>query len=341
MSRLSVAIVMIDALLLHFGTKQPHNNTLKMTHQISKVFGLSPLGRSALFMAAGRAAESNKHKNERAFYDPYAHLFATSDDCKGNKYLNKMSKYAVAYIKHRTLYIDNHLTNIINKFNNEQIDIVILGVGCDTRSYRMNAIKNNPNITVYELDLMDVIKYRHNILIQQNNAQKQTKAKVVSIAVDFRKNEWMNTLINKGYNKNNNCNIWIAEGLFPFLKKQEINNLLENIHENGSNQNMDTQHHKHWLIGNFLNKNTKLQSKLNKLNKENNNTTCKTGFTRPHLLLNSHKYSHWEIKPIGSLNKNIKTYQQYLDAINSQNNDTSTHLKADHFAKSFMFCASK
>merc|ERR1712154_302394 len=127
-------------------------------------------------------------------------------------------------------------------------------------------------------------------------------------------------------------------GLFPFLKKQEINNLLEHIHENGSNQNMDTQHHKHWLIGNFLNKNTKLQSKLNKLNKENNNTTCKTGFTRPHLLLNSHKYLHWEIKPIGSLNKNIKTYQQYLDAINSQNNDTSTHLKADHFAKSFMFC---
>ena len=302
--------------------------------EIKSGFELSPLGRSALFMAAGRAVESNKHKNQRAFYDPYAHLFS---DSLGNKYLNKMSKYAVSYIKFRTLYIDNHIKNIIKKIdNNDDIEIVILGVGCDTRSYRMDEIINNPNISVYELDLMDVIEYRYNILIKQNNAQKQIKAKIIPIDVDFRNNEWMNKLVNCGYNKNN-YNIWIAEGLFPFLKKQEINNLLENI---GSNFCVKGNN-KHWMIGNFLNKNTMLQSKLNKLNKQNGDTTCKTGYKRPHSLLEKYGYSQYEIKPIGSLNKKIKTYQQYLECINEHDNNPQSNVKADHFAKSFMFLSSK
>merc|ERR1712032_1583544 len=111
----------------------------------SNVFNLSPLGRSALFMAAGRAIESKKNENDRAFYDPFAHLFASSNGSKGNKYLKKMSKYAVNYIKHRTLYIDNHLTKIIQQSHTQKIDVVFIGIGCDTRAYRMDIISQNPN----------------------------------------------------------------------------------------------------------------------------------------------------------------------------------------------------
>eukprot|EP01084_Bolivina_argentea_P095896 172397_1 len=307
-----------------------------MAQQIIKPFNLSPLGRSALFMAAGRAVESKKPQNERAFYDPYAHLFA---DSMGTKYLKKMSKYAVSYIKYRTLYIDNHIKNILNMYDNQNIEIIFLGIGCDTRSYRMDIINHNQNITVYELDLKDIIDYRYNILIKQNNTK--SKCKIIPIAVDFRNNEWINKLLDKGYNKNN-CNIWIAEGLFPFLKKQEINNLLETIHKYCYIQSDNyKEKYRHWMIGNFLNKNTMLQSKLNKLNKQNGDTTCKTGYKRPHVLLENYGYVQWEIKPIGSLNKNIKTYQQYIDCISKQETNTTTHIKADHFAKSFMFCASK
>eukprot|EP01083_Nonionella_stella_P045820 122832_1 len=337
----SEALALIDNLLKHFSNRyQTHNNPInrKMTQQISKIFSLSPLGRSALFMAAGRAIESHKPKNERLFYDPYAHLFA---DSMGSKYLKKMSKYAVSYIKYRTLYIDDHITTIVNKFKNEKIEIVCLGVGCDARSYRLESITNNPNITVYELDLMDVIQYRRSVLIEQNNAQSQCK--VIPIAVDFRNNNWINELLNFGYDKRH-CNIWIAEGLFPFLKRQEINSLFDNINQFCYTESSD-HHHKHWMIGNFLNRNTMLQSKLNKLNKQRGDTTCKTGYKRPHKLLDQHGYNDWDIKPIGSLNKNIKTYQQYLDCV-AQNDaqsqtDKSVHIKADHFAKSFMFCASK
>ena len=171
-------------------------------------------------------------------------------------------------------------------------------------------------------------------MIKQNNAHKQTKAKIIPIAVDFRNSEWIKKLIDKGYNKHN-CNIWIAEGLFPWLSKSANQELFENIHSNCCIEG------KHWMIGNFLNKNTMLQSKLNKLNKQNGDTCCKTGYKEPHLLLEKYGYSQYDIKPIGSLNKNIKTYQQYLDAIQEQNNQNTKHIKADHFAKSFMFYASK
>ena len=79
------------------------------------ILTLSPLCRSVLFMAAGRAVESIKMDMKEHFMI-HIHLFA---DSLGTKYLNKMSKYAVSYIKFRALFVDNHITNIINKFNDQ------------------------------------------------------------------------------------------------------------------------------------------------------------------------------------------------------------------------------
>merc|ERR1712157_477367 len=105
-----------------------------------------------------------------------------------------MSKYAVSYIKFRTLYIDDHITNILAKHPNEPIDIVILGVGCDTRSHRMECIQQRSNVTVYELDLLDVIQYRDQILYSVRNGHHDHNpitATIIPIAVDFRNNEWI------------------------------------------------------------------------------------------------------------------------------------------------------
>merc|ERR1712129_90377 len=196
----------------------------------------------------------------------------------------------------------------------------------------MDIISQNPHISVFELDLLDIIEYRNTLLIQQNHANKHCKAKIIPISVDFRQNEWMHKLIAAGYDKSH-CNVWIAEGLFPWLKKSEIDNLFANIHRHAYSQSSNSSNH--WMIGTFLNANTRLQGKLNKLNKQNGDTTCKTGYKFPHLLLEQYGYREYEIKPVGSLIKSIKTYQDYLDSITKH--DTTAHVKSDHFAKSFMF----
>ena len=188
----------------------------------------NPLGRTSLFLAAGRAIESEKPENERLFYDPFAKYFAGEE---GVEWLNKMGQAAsdsndensnanvnkdgfVKYIAFRTQFIDQEIEKCVK--NNNPKQMVIFGVGCDTRCYRLPFLPKD--MSCFEIDFKDIIKYRQMILygkcqdlLNQNICPVRTIVSVGCNVNDFEK--WKNLLFQNGF-KTNNQTIWIMEGAF-------------------------------------------------------------------------------------------------------------------------------
>jgi len=196
-------------------------------------------------VAAGRCIESRKDENVRQFYDPYAEKFCGE---VGFKQLEIMaSTYKIPNAKQRVLdcivkrtkFIDDSLINAIDYFNKNiynnssedknTIQIAMLGVGCDTRSYRLHQVSQNKTneIIVFEVDFQDVLDYRTEIL--ESECKAQTNATIHKIACDLRQTEKLiKELKSNGFNEEI-PNIWILEGVITYFTEDELHNLLDVI----------------------------------------------------------------------------------------------------------------
>ena len=223
---------------------------------------ICPLGKTAMILAAARHIETTrelKDDNDKRWYcDPYAIHFAGD---QGLKYLKLVAKQTNRDLKfycwafnQRTRWFDQKLLNILSKIsmkNNDDnlIQIVQLGIGCCTRLYRLEELKAY-NISSFEIDLIDIIKYRNKILNEKCNAKIYTK-KHKSLAIDLRgtkndENKWFKQLIENGFDVNKSS-IFMFEGLLMYLDKNELNDLINNIKDLQKNCSNG------WILGDCVN----------------------------------------------------------------------------------------
>jgi O-methyltransferase involved in polyketide biosynthesis len=110
----------------------------------------------------------------------------------------------------RTKIIDNFVEKYIDK--NKTNIILHLGCGLDSRCERIPV----NNVDWYDIDFPDVINVRRKFYAENKNYHL--------ISSSITKNEWLNTIPKGNYNY-----IVVSEGVFQYLKENEIKELLISI----------------------------------------------------------------------------------------------------------------
>lgn len=195
---------------------------------------LSPLGKTALYICAGRALETkNRPVSEILFNDPYAEKFsgdygfgflkAMAETISDSIPLETRIQLFADAVSIRTAYFDKVIMDAVSKDDVKQL--VIMGVGGDCRAYRLPLPKD---CTTYEIDLPDVIDYRTQIL---SSLGAVSPNKIVSVGCDVNnKMIWTQKLVENGFDKNIKS-LFLLEGLIMYLKKEDIEGLLATISE--------------------------------------------------------------------------------------------------------------
>ncbi|WP_088242856.1 SAM-dependent methyltransferase [Calothrix rhizosoleniae] len=200
--------------------------------------------RTAVVMAAKRAIESER--TDRLFEDPFAAQlvgFKEMQSLRDNWDKQdgkdpKSNTLRIQFVAVRTKFFDDFLVSVIPEVR----QIVILGVGYDTRAYRLPL---PPEICIYEIDLPEIMSRKEEILKDiPSKCHRQT------IATDLQK-PWVHLLKNQGY-KSNEPTVWLMEGLLMYLDEKEVNTLLQTISDfsvKGSYLGVDLISVKSWEIG--------------------------------------------------------------------------------------------
>lgn len=200
--------------------------------------------RTAVVMAAKRAIESKR--TDRLFDDPFAAQLVGSKEIqslmdyweKQDGKDPKSNTLRIQFVAVRTKFFDDFLISVIPEVR----QIVILGVGYDTRAYRLPL---PPELCIYEIDLPEIMSRKEAIL-----KDIPSKCYRQSIATDLQK-PWVHLLTKHGY-KSNQPTVWLMEGLLMYLDKTEINTLLQTISDfsvKGSYLGADLISVKSWQIG--------------------------------------------------------------------------------------------
>jgi methyltransferase (TIGR00027 family) len=182
---------------------------------------MNTLGKTALGMAAVRAAESKRE--DRLFDDPYAQLFldampfrlanggdgTPSSDTKTASVGTLFASHATI----RTRFFDEYLLGSGCR------QIVLLAAGLDTRAFRLAW----PSETrLFELDLPNVLEFKETVL-----AGHEAVCERVTLPVDLRDN-WPAYLATAGFDPAEPTT-WLAEGLLIYLSTEEATDLLTAI----------------------------------------------------------------------------------------------------------------
>eukprot|EP01079_Euglenida_sp_SAG-EU17-18_P004060 gene4060-4402_t len=100
----------------------------------------------------------------------------------------------------------------------EGVQLVMLGVGCDTRAYRLPL----PGVTVFELDFDEVLLHRKCSL----DGVPPTCQLAVEVPVDLlRHPEWQAALCSKGFDPSVRS-VWVLEGLLMYFAPAQVDRLL-------------------------------------------------------------------------------------------------------------------
>jgi methyltransferase (TIGR00027 family) len=175
---------------------------------------VTSVGRTALFVAAGRALESQKPNP--ATVDPYAEVFcravggAWADLMDGtaadHKLTGEFGDYFSTFQGGRTKYFDRFFESAAADGVRQ---IVLLAAGLDSRGYRLAW----PDGTVvFELDQPRVLEFKRDVLARRGDAPTAERRE---IAVDLR-GEWPSALLDTGFDPSK-PSAWLAEGLLFFL----------------------------------------------------------------------------------------------------------------------------
>ncbi|MHA2359293.1 MAG: class I SAM-dependent methyltransferase [Candidatus Thorarchaeota archaeon] len=124
----------------------------------------------------------------------------------------------------RTFYLDDKiLTPWCDTHKVSQI--VSLGAGLDARAYRFTPLKPEKH-TIFEIDFEIVNNYKEQIL------QNETPlCKLVRIASDLTKPEWISDLLEGGFSKKIPT-LWILEGLTYYLEQDAVISILQTASKN-------------------------------------------------------------------------------------------------------------
>lgn len=183
---------------------------------------------TARMMAALRAHETSRE--DRLFDDPFAAKLAGEEAFQRvNRQLTPRDR---AYVAVRTRFFDDFLAG-------SQIDqVVLLASGLDTRAYRFSWA---PEVAVYELDYLEVLAYKADLLKHTNPSCKHHL-----IAADLTQ-PWEEKLLSAGYSPTS-PSVWLIEGLLMYLSEVQVHNLLKSVSDlssHGSQLGVDLINGKH------------------------------------------------------------------------------------------------
>lgn len=136
----------------------------------------------------------------------------------------------------RTKFIDER----VNKFIIDCRQIVIVGAGLDTRSFRLAALGSS-NIKIYEIDFAGMLKEKQRLFAaanfsyyknDTNQVPDRISRTVIPVATDLTQSaaRWQHDLKAVGF-EIETPTIWLLEGLTGYLTNFELNKLLAGISE--------------------------------------------------------------------------------------------------------------
>ncbi|GAG49482.1 unnamed protein product, partial [marine sediment metagenome] len=131
---------------------------------------------------------------------------------------NKLTPGMYEYMLARTAFFDNVFMGALNK-NVPQI--VLLGAGYDTRSYRF--AKLNSTTKIFELDIATTQNRKKKCL---KKTQIDFPKHVTLVPIDFNKESLKNVLEKAGY-ENNEKTLFIWEGVSYYLEPDSVDATLE------------------------------------------------------------------------------------------------------------------
>lgn len=199
--------------------------------------------RTALVMAVKRAIETDR--SDHLFDDSLAAQLVGET---GQAWLDKWEQedsgnplgraLRIQFVAVRTRFFDDFILSVLPEIN----QIVFLGVGLDTRAFRLPF---PPETRLYELDLPELIQYREAIL-QDKPANCHRHAIVADLT-----QPWSHLLLQQGFEVNAPT-LWLMEGLLMYLNEAQVNELLKTISQlstDGGYLGVDLVSVKSWRVG--------------------------------------------------------------------------------------------
>jgi methyltransferase (TIGR00027 family) len=181
---------------------------------------------SAEVVAAMRAIEAEKAKDERICFDPYAKHFLRPSFQRiirsrlmtyiALRFTERKGPGFPGGIVVRTRYIDDLLHSRIED-GIEQL--VILGAGYDTRPYRFDALKS---IKVFEVDDLATQNYKISTI---ENIFGSRPSHVIYVPVDFNKEKVSSRLYEVGFDRTQKT-FFIWEGVTMYLTSDAVDEIL-------------------------------------------------------------------------------------------------------------------
>ena len=234
--------------------------------KVAQTDNISAMLRTSLYMAAARAIESKRGGSDRLFCDEYAELFASSHQNAGANFISLFSDaltelnykneinskvtmdYLAMFVSFRTKWIDESIYFALNTDKQRMRDgktkgtikqIVVVGAGCDTRSFRLSKLPKDSKI--FYVDSRNVIEFRQSVFGSEMGICPSVDVEYDLYADgDYKDNELVNKLIQSGFDCSRKT-IWICEEILQYLKVEKTMTLLEIINKNSCDGS--------WLIG--------------------------------------------------------------------------------------------
>ena len=172
---------------------------------------LNGVGVTSLGVARARAWESRRP--DRLFDDPYAAAFTAAADTGGRAPLSPARARLAFHVIIRTRFYDDFL------LAGGCRQVVLLAAGLDTRAYRLPW---PPGVTLYELDLPDVLAFKDRVL--DDASPRCTR---VTLPGDLR-DDWPRRLTDAGFDPSTPA-AWLVEGLLVYLSAEDATRLLTRV----------------------------------------------------------------------------------------------------------------
>jgi methyltransferase (TIGR00027 family) len=181
---------------------------------------LPPLGRTAVGVAAIRAAESDRP--DRLFDDPYAKAFALAGGYVASATAPPASEEKIArrrglisWVTVRTRFLDDL---VLSASAGPCRQIVILGAGLDSRAFRLAWPKGT---RLWELDLADVIEFKEGVIRAHG---WQPRCERITVPIDLSE-DWGGRLTGAGFDPSSPA-AWLVEGLLAYLPTEVADTLV-------------------------------------------------------------------------------------------------------------------
>jgi len=176
---------------------------------------------TALFVAAVRARENER--SNPLFKDQLSSLLAGREGLAwlAASEANPGSNYhrdSFPYLEVRTRYFDDWVLKAVRECEARQL--VLLGAGMDTRAFRLPWPEG---FQFWEIDTPELFALKEARL---QSAGVRLDCDRLVVEADLTSGDWVDSLVGRGFKKNLPT-VWLAEGLFQYLKGTDVGQILE------------------------------------------------------------------------------------------------------------------